>query len=45
MIESQTENIYNILLSIFFGILVAILINQFYQKPITQILYKQKKEK
>ncbi len=40
MIEPKTENIYNILLSIFLGILLAIIINEFYQKPITQILYK-----
>ena len=40
MIEPNIENIYNIILSLFLGIIVALIINEFYQKPITQILYK-----
>jgi ABC-type phosphate transport system permease subunit len=42
MIDPENEKIYNILLSIFLGIFMAIIINEFYQKPITQIIYKKK---
>ncbi len=41
MIESQIEHKYDIMLSIFLGIIIAIIINQCYTKPITQILYKK----
>jgi hypothetical protein len=41
MIKPDIENIYNIILSIFLGIIIAIIINEFYQKPITQTIYKK----
>jgi hypothetical protein len=43
MIEPRIENQYNIILSIFLGIVIAIIINWFYEKPITKIIYKNKK--
>ncbi len=41
MIDPQIEYKYNIMLSIFLGIILAIIINQFYAKPITKVLYKK----
>lgn len=39
MIDSKVENIYNIMLSIFLGIIIVLLIDQLYEKPITVNLY------
>lgn len=41
MIDPQIEHKYNIMLSIFLGIIMAIIINQFYTKPVTRIIYKK----
>jgi hypothetical protein len=41
MINPTTEYIYNIVLSIFVGFIIANTINILYQKPITQIIYKK----
>lgn len=36
------DNIYNILLSIFCGIFLVIIFDSFFNKPITNIIYKDK---
>jgi hypothetical protein len=41
MIESNTEHNYDIILSFFLGIIIAILFDFFYQKPHTSIIYKK----
>jgi len=39
MIDPETEHIYNIILSIFLGIILAITINQIMSQPRTPIIY------
>ena len=41
MIDQQMDEMYNIILSIFCGIVITLLIDNFYSKPITQIIYKK----
>ena len=42
MIEKNKEHIYNITLSIFFGIVVAILFDKLFEKPRIINIYKLK---
>lgn len=44
MIDPKIENIYNIILSLFLGIVVALVVNELYKKPITIIIYKNNKK-
>ena len=39
MIDEKMENIYNIILSVFIGILVAISFDNLFKKPITEVNY------
>lgn len=41
MISPQNEYLYNIILSIFFGIVVVFIIDLFFDKPRIITLYKQ----
>jgi len=40
MIEKNTEKIYDIILSIFIGIILALMIDKLFQKPRTVTIYK-----
>ena len=41
MIDKKMENIYNIILSIFCGIIISIIFNSLFSKPITTTYYKK----
>lgn len=41
MIDYKIEYIYNIVLSVFIGIIIVIFINNIYEKPIVPIIYKK----